>query len=90
MTECPLTAVATPLVLIWLSAKSFEIELDDDIRRQWFETKMRDLDLSALLFQLHRLDARGAHIQTNNGLRSQSKHVSTFVCGAGVSPARFC
>src|SRR3981081_1778085 len=28
MTECPLTAVATPLDLIWLSRKSFEIALE--------------------------------------------------------------
>src|SRR5215813_10485843 len=28
MTECPLTAVATALVLIWFSAKSFEIALE--------------------------------------------------------------
>src|SRR5947209_10197614 len=28
ITECPLTAVATALVLIWLSANSFEIALD--------------------------------------------------------------
>src|SRR3984957_5810913 len=28
ITECPLTAVATPLVLIWLSRNSFEMALD--------------------------------------------------------------
>jgi hypothetical protein len=43
---------------------------------------MRNFYLPTLLLQLHCLDARGAYIQANNGLRSESKHVPTFSSGA--------
>jgi hypothetical protein len=88
ITECPLTAVATALVLIWLSANSFEIALETVPESTIIEsTTMSEASGSSPgarlrsarpSFQLHRLDARGAHIQANNGLRSESKHVPTF------------
>ena len=89
ITECPLTAVATALVLIRQSANNFEIALDTVPESTIIESttmseasisspKVRHFNLPTLFLQLHGLNAGRAHIQTYNRLRSHSKHVPTL------------
>jgi hypothetical protein len=60
ITECPLTAVATALVLI------YDHRIDHDVGRQRLQAEVCDFNLPALFLELHRFDARGAYIQANN------------------------
>src|SRR5207247_10660934 len=59
--------------------------IDHDIGRQRLQSEMGDFNSIASALQLHRLDARGSHIQANNRLRSESKHVPAFTVARQLS-----
>src|SRR5579862_9314107 len=59
----------------------------DNIWSQRFQPEVRHFNPVASFFQLDCLDARRAHIQTHNRLRSKSKHVPAL--STGFSPASF-